>query len=80
MWLIGPQKHCFGLRCTVVGKPCLAYSDHCASIQTQVPQKFFFYSDPLTNEGGSWVLCPSHLAEIVVDHNQGGLHIWENIW
>ena len=35
-----------------VGHLSLAYSRHCAAIQTLVQGNFFFYVDPSTNDGG----------------------------
>ena len=49
--LIGPQKCCFALVCTIAGKSWLGYSHHCASIQTLVPFHFFVLYRPLTKTG-----------------------------
>ena len=51
MGLIGSQKHRFRFVCTTVGKSWLAYSRHCALIQTRSHSTFFFNIDLLTNDG-----------------------------
>ena len=57
-----PGYYFLGVEGGVGVKIWLAYSCHCALIRTRSLSTFFFYMDPLTNEGGPG--CYLHLCKI----------------